>query len=262
MAESHRSADRVIDPAGRPYHIGVGPGEVAPSILLVGDPARAERCAARFEGARRFQYREFTTFTGTWQGTPLSVMATGIGCDNTEIAVIELASLLPRATLVRAGTCGGVQPDLALGDLVITWGAVRLENTSTQFVPEGYPAVAHPEVIRALERAAAEIGAPSRTGMTATAPGFYGAQARDVPGFPPRHPDRIEELARIGVLNIEMEASTLLTLASLRGFRAGAVCTVFAERSRNRFVAAEGKQALEDRVVEVGLRALKALAAD
>jgi len=260
LAKAHRAADRVIDSAGRPYHIGVGPGEIAPSILLVGDPARAERCAARLTAPRHFKNREFTTFTGSFEGIPLSVMATGIGCDNTEIAVIELAAILESATLVRAGTCGGVQPDLALGDLVITWGAVRLENTSTQFVPEGYPAVAHPDVIRALERAAGEIGAPWRTGMTATAPGFYGGQARDVPGFPSRHPDRIEELARIGVLNIEMETSTLLTLASLRGFRAGAVCTVFAERARNRFVAADEKQGLEDRVVDVGLRALRALA--
>lgn len=260
MPDPYRSADRVLDPAGRTYHIGLAPGEVAPSVLLVGDPARAERAAGRLAGAKCTRSREFTTFTGAFEGVPLSVMATGIGCDNTEIAVVELAALLEEATLIRAGTCGGVQPDLSIGDLVITWGAVRLESTSTEFVPEGYPAVAHPEVIRALQGAAEGAGAPARLGMTATASGFYGAQGRDVPGFPPRHPGRIEELARIGVLNIEMEASTLLTLASLRGFRAGAVCTVFAERSRNRFVPADEKQRLEDRVVDVGLRALKALA--
>ncbi len=260
MSVEPRTARLVIDASGRPYHIGVGPGEVAPSILLVGDPARAERCAERFSEVRgSFRNREYTTFTGTWEGLDVSVMATGIGCDNTEIAVVELASLLESATLIRAGTCGGVQPELSIGDLVITWGAVRLENTSTQFVPEGYPAVAHPEVIEALQAAATEAGVPWRTGMTATASGFYGAQARDVPGFPPRFPDRIDELARIGVLNLEMETSTLLTLASLRGFRAGAVCTVFAERSRDRFVAADEKTAFEDRVVDVGLRALRKL---
>ena len=186
-------------------------------------------------------------------------MATGIGCDNTEIAVIELAQLIESAVLIRAGTCGAVQPDLSIGDLVVTWGGVRLENTSTYFVPEGYPAVAHPEVITALSNAAEEVGAPWRLGMTATAPGFYGAQARNVEKFPPRYPNLIEDLARIGVANLEMETSTLLTLASLGGFRAGSVCTVFAERAANRFVAPDEKHTLEDRVVDVALRALKSL---
>ncbi len=260
MSDRYESAERVVDNAGRPYHIGVGPGEVAPQILLVGDPARAERAAKRFstlEGSWR--NREFTTFTGEFEGVRTTVMATGIGCDNTEIAVIELAQLIESAVLIRAGTCGAVQPDLSIGDLVVTWGGVRLENTSTYFVPEGYPAVAHPEVITALSNAAEEVGAPWRLGMTATAPGFYGAQARNVEKFPPRYPNLIEDLARIGVANLEMETSTLLTLASLGGFRAGSVCTVFAERAANRFVAPDEKHTLEDRVVDVALRALKSL---
>lgn len=261
MNDGYESAERVVDPEGRQYHIGLAPGDVAPSILLVGDPARAERAAERFSNVRgEWRNREFTTFTGEWEGIPVSVMATGIGCDNTEIAVVELSSLVEDATLVRAGTCGGLQPDLSIGDLVVTWGAVRLENTSTHFVPEGYPAVAHPDVIAALRAAAESSGAPWHLGMTATASGFYGAQGRDVPGFPPWNPDAIDALARIGVLNLEMETSTLLTLASLRGFRAGSVCTVFAERPNDRFVPPERKQEFEDRVVGVGLDALRRLA--
>lgn len=261
MSDSFESAERVIDSEGRPYHIGVGPGEVAPQILLVGDPARAERAAQRFESVQgRWQNREFTTITGVFEKTPLTVMATGIGCDNTEIALVELAQLIDRATLIRAGTCGAVQSDLSVGDLVITWGALRLENTSTHFVPESYPAVAHPQVIGAIERAASMVGAPHRLGMTATASGFYGGQGRQIEGFPPRNPHLVDDLERIGVLNLEMETSTLLTLASLRGFRAGAVCTVFAERAANRFVLPEEKHKYEDRVVDVGLRALVDLA--
>ena len=260
MTDKIDCAQNVLDGEGRPYHIGVGPGEVSPLVLLVGDPARAERASRRFttlEGT--WSHREFTTHTGLFEGARVSVMATGIGCDNTEIAVIELSQLLESATLLRAGTCGAVDPELSIGDLVVTWGAVRLENTSTHFVPEGYPAVAHPDVIDALRRSAEESGAPWRLGMTATASGFYGAQGRSIDGFPPRRPELIEELARVGVSNIEMETSTLLTLASLRGFRAGAVCTVFAERSRNRFVSKDEKHDLEDRVVDVALRALVAL---
>ena len=251
MSDRYESAENVVDPEGRPYHIGVGPGEVAPHILLVGDPARAERAAARFESLEgQWSNREYSTYTGIFEGTRVSVMATGIGCDNTEIALVELSQLLDEATLIRAGTCGAVQPDLSIGDLVITWGGVRLENTSTWFVPEGYPAVAHPDVIAALRRTATASGAPWRLGMTATAPGFYGAQGRNVAGFPPRRPELIDDLARVGVANLEMETTTLLTLASLRGFRAGAVCTVFAERAANRFVPPDEKHRYEDRVVE------------
>ena len=116
--------------------------------------------------------------------------------------------------------------------------------------------MAHPDVIGALSAAAEKVGAPWRLGMTATAPGFYGAQARRVEKFPPRNPNLIDDLARIGVANLEMETSTLLTLAALGGFRAGAVCTVFAERAANRFVSPDQKHVLEDRVVDVALRAL------
>ena len=262
MNDSFESAERVIDADGRPYHIGVGPGEVADQILLVGDPARAKRAAARFSSVEgEWQNREFTTITGLFEGTRLSVMATGIGCDNTEIALIELAQLVDDATLIRAGTCGAVNSDLSVGDLVITWGALRLENTSTHFVPESYPAVAHPDVIAAIERAAKAIDAPHRLGMTATSSGFYGGQGRRIEGFPPRNPNLVDELEQIGVQNLEMETSTLLTLASLRGFRAGAVCTVFAERAANKFVKPGDKHKYEDRVVDVGLRALVDLAA-
>ncbi len=261
MTDRFKSAEYVVDSSGRPYHIGVGRGDVAPSILLVGDPARAERCAKRFDQLQgSWQNREFTTFTGSFSDTQITVMATGIGCDNTEIAVIELAQIVHGATIIRAGTCGAVDPQLTLGELVVTWGAVRLESTSTSFVPEGYPAVAHPRVIQAITDAAEAAGAPWKLGMTATACGFYGAQGRKIEGFPPRQPNLIEELAQIGVLNLEMETSTLLTLASLAGFQAGAVCTVFAERSSNRFVKSGDKERFEDRAVDAALAALISLA--
>lgn len=251
------SAENVRDSEGRQYHIGLAPGEVAPQILLAGDPARARRCAERFDRIDgEWSHREYVTITGEYRGMPVSVMATGIGCDNTEIALVELASLVSEATIIRIGTCGGLQPELNLGDLVVSWGSVRMEMTSLQYVPEGYPAVAHPEVALALRAAAEHLGHQHFFGFTATASGFYGAQGRTVEGFPPRHPELPDELARIGVLNLEMEASALLTLAALRGFRAGVVCTVFASRPRNEFVPPDRKIEFEDRVIDCGLEAL------
>ncbi|MCA8959565.1 MAG: nucleoside phosphorylase [Planctomycetes bacterium] len=253
----------VQDTEGRQYHIGLGPGEVARNILLVGDPDRARRCASWLDSVEgSWSHREYVTSTGTWNGTRVTVMATGIGCDNTEIALVELAALVPVGPVhvIRAGTCGALQPGIQLGDLIVTWGAVRLESTSLYFVPEGYPACSDPEVIAELRAAAARVGCPHHFGMTATAPGFYGAQGRTTPQFRPRYPDLIEELARVGVVNLEMETSTLLTLSALAGFRAGAVCTAFARRgAENDFVRPEQKIEFENRALHCALDALRHL---
>jgi uridine phosphorylase len=256
------------DPRGaenRQYHIGLRPGEVAPSILLVGDPTRARRVVeAHFESyGEPVCEREFVTYTGVYRGRPMSVMGTGMGAANTEIAVIELCQCFEDPTkiaIVRSGSCGGLQPHLGLGDLVITQAAYRLEETTLAFVGPGYPACAHPEAVIALLWAAEELGARHHLGITATAPGFYGAQGRDQPGFPARDGKVEATLARQGVTNLEMETSALLTLSTLRGFRAGAVCAIYANRVHNTFIAHEDKGPAETRCVEVALRSLDRLA--
>lgn len=256
-----RSAEIVSDASGRQYHIGLKPGEVAANILLCGDPARAHRTAGFFERrAKPIANREYVTITGEYKGLPITVMATGMGPDNTEIAVIELAQIVEEPTFIRIGSSGAVKEGIELGDLVISTGAVRLENTSTAFVPEGYPAIAHHEVIVALLDAVRAKGFPHHLGLAATAPGFYGAQARRVPGFPPRDPDLPARLEAMNVLNLEMESSCLFTLAMLAGLRAGAVCAVYANRHRNEFISGDVKDLAEQRCIETGLAAFEALA--
>ncbi|HIC23856.1 MAG TPA: uridine phosphorylase [Planctomycetes bacterium] len=241
----------------RQYHIGLGRGDVASKILISGDPERIRRASQRLDKIDgEWTCREFLTITGQWSGQRVSLMATGIGAANIEIAMIELSAIVEDPVIIRAGSCGGIDPAIELGDLVVSWAAVRMENTSTTFVPEGYPAVAHPDVIQALLASATKKDFPVHLGITATAPGFYGAQGREVQGFPARNPQIIEELARIGVSNMEMEASTLFTLASLRGWRAGCVCTVFGRRHHDQFVPHDDKPALEDACVDVALDAL------
>ncbi|HVE14559.1 MAG TPA: nucleoside phosphorylase [Elusimicrobiota bacterium] len=240
----------------RQYHIDLGPGEVAPTILLCGDPERADRVAKHFDKVRlRRAHREYVTVTGTYRGVPLSVMGTGIGPDNVEIAVVELSQLVKSPTFIRLGSCGALQKDIRISDLIVTSASVRLENTSLYFVPEGYPAASHYEVQVAIAKACAGLGHPYHVGLTATAPGFYGAQGRVVPPFYPRDPGVVDRLAKIGVLNLEMEASCLLTLASAARFRAGAVCAVYAERPRGKFADAAQRKRGEARVIEAGLAA-------
>lgn len=262
MSTQFHSAEIVKDEGGRQYHIGLAPGEVAPFVLLVGDPARAEHIASLFDSVSvERRNREYVTFTGLYHGEPLSVMATGMGCDNTEIAVIELCQCVDDPTFIRVGSSGALQPELNLGDLVISTGAVKLENTTSFFVSEGYPAVAHHEVVLALAQAAADQGVAHTLGLTGCASGFYGAQARNVPGFPVRFPELPDQLARMGVANLEMETSALFCLSTLRKVRAGAVCAIFASRPRNAFISGEQKPVAEAGCIGVGLRAVEILRA-
>jgi uridine phosphorylase len=97
-------------------------------------------------------------------------------------------------------------------------------------------------------------------GLTATAQGFYGAQARKVPGFPPRNPELLSQLDQMNVSNLEMETSCLLTLATLAGHRAGAVCAIYANRHKNEFIDSETKDLAEKRCLETGLKAFEILA--
>ncbi len=256
-----KSAEIVATKEGKQYHIGCGPGDVAPNILLCGDPARAHRVARYFsEAGEPITAREYVTVTGKYHGMPMTVMATGIGTDNTEIAFIELSQIVKNPTIIRIGSSGALKKGIELGELVISTGAVRLENTSTAFVVEGYPAVANHEVVLALLEAARRNRFPHHVGLTATAPGFYGAQARKVPGFPPRDPELPAKLDAMNVSNFEMEASCLFTLASLSGARAGAVCAIYANRHKNEFIDGETMDAAEKRCIETGLAAFEVLA--
>jgi uridine phosphorylase len=253
---------RVAVPSGeRQYHIGLGPGEVADYILLPGDQDRVERVASRFDSVERtHRHREFASATGLYRGQRVSCVSTGIGTDNVEIVIAEILALVHRPTFIRIGSCGALQPGMELGDLVITTGAVRLETTTNWFVHEGYPAVAHHEAVVALIEAAEGLGLRYHTGLTATAPGFYGAQGRPIPQLPIRYPDFADEMTRQGILNFEMEASAVLVLAGLGGCRAGAVCAVFANRRTGEFVEGDIKVQAEAAVIDAGLESLRILA--
>jgi uridine phosphorylase len=246
---------------GRQYHLGAAPGDLARHILLVGDPERAERAAARLGGIRfRSARREYRVYTGDHAGLEVSVVCVGIGAGAMEVALVELCQVVHDPVLIRAGSAGALRPGVELGELVISQAAVRMEGASLGYVEPGYPAFAHAEAQLALVQAAAEQGVTYHVGVTATAAGFYGAQGRHVPGFVPRDELLLSRLVQQGVLNLEMETSCLFTLAALRGLRAGAVCAIFANRQRDLAIDDASKDAAQERVVGVGLAALGHLA--
>ncbi len=245
----------VVD--GKQYHIGAGEGDLAEYILLCGDPGRAER-ASRFLDRVQVEVknREYWTYTGEYGGVPVSIMSTGIGPDNVEIAVVEISRVVENPTLIRIGSSGGLQDRIKMGDLIISTGAVRLENTSLYYVHEGFPAIADYRVVMALSMAARDVGARFHVGLTATAPSFYAAQSRRMDDFPVRYPGLLDELARYGVLNYEMESSTLFTLATLRGIKAGTVCAAYSTRYDNRPITKEEKKVAEKNTILTGLKAV------
>jgi uridine phosphorylase len=222
---------------GVQYHLDVTADEVAPSVLLPGNPERVEKIVAGWDSHEVVgAHREYRTATGEADSTPLSVTSTGIGSPSAAIAVEELARC-EAETLIRVGSCGALHEETAVGDLIITTGAVRQEGTSDEYVRESYPATADHRVVGALVAAAEELGYAYHVGLTCSTDSFYAGQSR--PGFEgfeaAGSAERLDALREAGVLNLEMEASAILTLAQLYGLRAGAVCTVYANRETEEF---------------------------
>jgi uridine phosphorylase len=219
------------------YHVGVGPGDVAGPVLLPGDPERVPKIAEAWDQVQEVaSHREFRTVTGEYEGAPVTCTSTGIGSPSAAIAVEELARV-GAETFLRVGSCGVIQPGVDVGDLIITSGAVRQEGTSREYVREDYPAVADHEVVSALVAAAEELGYDYHVGLTCSTDSFYAGQGREgFGGFEAAGAeDLVDELRAASVLNFEMEAAAILTLANLYGLRGGAVCTVYANRVTGEF---------------------------
>jgi uridine phosphorylase len=219
------------------YHVELAEGDVDGPVLLPGDPDRVEVIADCWDDyEERVRHREYRTLSGSYDGEPVSVTSTGIGSPSTAIAVEELARV-GAETFVRVGSCGAIQEAAAVGDLVITTAAVRQEGTSDEYVREDYPAAADDEVVTALVTAAERLGHEYHLGVTCSTDSFYAGQSRDgFGGFRAAGAEeRIEALQEAGVVNFEMEASAIMTLAGLYGLRAGAVCTVYANRVTGEF---------------------------
>jgi uridine phosphorylase len=216
---------------------GCKPGDIAPHVFLCGDPARVGRIAASWQGVQEVcNVREFRILTGKREGVALSAASTGIGGPSTAILLEEL-SKLGAHTYIRVGNSGGLSPGLALGDLVVTTGAVRDDGTSRSYVHPEYPAVSDYRVVGALVEAAQRRGTRVHAGVTWSLDAFYARNAIAAPDggiasmsfrgyWTPGHETRIREMQAAGVLNCEMESGVLLTLAGLFGLRAGCICVV------------------------------------
>ncbi len=256
MSKDRVSAERPETRDHKQYHIEVKAEDVAESVLLPGDPQRVAKISAGWDSFKEVaSHRQYVTHTGLYKGTPISACSTGIGGPGTAIAVEELANVGVR-NFIRVGSCATLKEDIEIGDLIISTGAVRLEGTSKQYVRPEYPATASYEVIMALVEAADSLGMKYHLGLSASTDSFYLGQSR--PGFNDYTQSFSEtligDLQKANVANFEMEAATIFTLTNIYGFRAGAVCAVYANRVRDEF-AVKG----EDDVIACGNESVKIL---
>ena len=241
----------------RQYHIACKPGDVAPYVLLPGDPGRVPRIVRYWDNSKKVaSHREYVTYTGTYKGAPISATSTGIGGPAAAIAIEELLRVGAH-TFIRVGTSGAIREEIGVGDLIISVGAIRFDGATKQYVFPEYPAVANYEVVLALIEAAESLNVNYHVGITASTDSFYTGQGR--PGFRGYMlswmKNIIPDLQKANVLNFEMEASTIFTLANIYGARAGSVCAAIANRVTDELVPDAG---VED-AIRVANEAVKIL---
>jgi len=219
------------------FHLGLTQKMLdgATVAIVPGDPERVKRIAELMDSATFLaSHREYTSYLAYIDGKAIVICSTGIGGPSTSIAVEELAQLGVR-TFLRVGTTGAIQEHINPGDVIVTQAAVRLDGASLHFAPMEFPAVANFEVTSAMATACREFGVEPHIGITASSDTFYPGQERydTVSGrVTRRFKGSMQEWQDLGVLNYEMESSTLFTMCAANGWRAGCVAGVIVNRTQ------------------------------
>lgn len=217
--------------------------ELAPNVVVVGDPARARSVGARLDGARELaSNREYLSIGGAYRGVPVTVVSHGVGGPGAGVAFEELCRGGARR-IVRAGTAGGLQPEVGDGAVVVATAAVREDGLTDLLVPPGFPAVADARLTIALEDAARSAGVGDRLhrGVVHSNAAFY---SHEVLG------SRLELWQRAGCVAVEMETAALFVIASLHGVAAAAVLAVDGNPLASDDTAMEGYDPFRDVVRE------------
>ncbi|MEO1447977.1 MAG: purine-nucleoside phosphorylase [Bacteroidota bacterium] len=201
------------------FHLDARPGEIAPQVLLAGDPLRAKFIAETyFQDVKAYnRTRNMLGFTGTYEGMPISVQGTGMGMPSMAIYVQELIREYKVKTLIRVGTCGALQPELALKQVLLATGA-GTDSSMNKLVFKGmdFAPVADFGLMQAAWQAAAKLGIALKAGGVWSTDSFYD-------DFDPKS---WKIWAQHGVLAVEMESSVLYTLAARHGVQAMSLLTV------------------------------------
>lgn len=213
------------------YHILCDENDVAPYVLLPGDPHRVEQVASLWDEAHFVaDNREHVTWTGTYKGMPITCTSTGMGCPSTAIAMEELARCGAK-TFLRMGTCLGISPKVHPGDFIIFDSACRFDGTTRGYAPLEYPAVADHEVVEGAIQAAKELELTYHVGTSRCVDAcFTNRPDQDSFGGYRLHSwdHFISDLQAMKVVAGDMESSAVMVLSRLWGLRGGAVCMCLA----------------------------------
>ena len=267
MEKQHfASSELIINNDGSCFHLHLRPEQLADRVILVGDPGRVNTVAEYFDNIEcEVSNREFHSITGTYQDKRITVQSTGIGCDNIDIVMTELDTLANidyktrtikdkhrTLTLVRIGTCGGLQPFTPIGTFIASVKSIGFDGLLNYYADRNdvcdlemenafkehmkwnplkgspYVAIANPELVDQIARE------DMVRGYTITCGGFYGPQGRQIRLRieDPEQNEKVESFVYDGlrICNFEMESSALAGLASLLGHRAMTCCMVIANR--------------------------------
>ena len=247
----------------RQYHIHCAAGEVGRYVILPGDPGRCASIAAHFDGAKLVaQNREYTTYTGTLLGVPVSVCSTGIGGPSASIAMEELHKL-GADTFIRTGTCGGIDLDVKSGDIVVATGAIRFEHTSMEYAPIEFPAVADFNITAALMQASRALGYTTHSGVVQCKDSFYGQHSPEASPVYYELLNKWESWKRLGVKASEMESAALFVVAAALHVRCGSCFHVVWNQEREKAGLDQDMSEDTSAAVKVAVEALKlVIAAD
>ena len=259
-------SELIINGDGSIFHLHLTPQQIADKIMLVGDPGRVSLVASYFDEKEfEVESREFKTITGTYKGKRLTVLSTGIGCDNIDIVMNELDALANidfetrtekdehrTLTLVRIGTCGGLQPNTPTGTYIASVKSIGFDGLLNFYagrnevcdlpLEEAFkahmnwsPLLAAPYVINANAELIDRIAANDMVrGITIACGGFFGPQGRElrIPLADPKQNEKVESFVYQGlhITNFEMESSALAGLSALLGHKAMTCCMVIANR--------------------------------
>ncbi|MCZ2356798.1 MAG: nucleoside phosphorylase [Bacteroidia bacterium] len=282
-------SELIINPNGSIYHLGLVPDQLADKIILVGDPERVPKVSKFFSSIEfKMSRREFVIHTGMYQGHRVTVLSTGMGTDNIDIAITELDALVnidfqtrllksnhTQLKILRLGTCGGVQPEVPLGSFVLSEYACgldglayyyclnsesdeqQLNDSFRQFLQQQFQFdFITPYSVR--KTAQFSIAGDHFKGITLTADGFYGPQSRQL-RLKPRLDDIPKNIStfRFGelkFLNIEMETAGILLMSRLLGHQAASLSMILANRQLKQFF--HDSAPTIDRLIEVGLNSI------